>query len=163
MLIAIDRSLPDNRLAITTHFLLHGLHHYLPMDKYRITTSPFYFFIFASPFYRFIHYLMPGDWYGAIAVFCGWLFGFVYYDIIHYILHHKSYVNPICFARPKCDLGLKVLYRVPKSLMHMKRYHLQHHYYDYENGFGVTTRFWDRVFGTELAAPKAAAKAAAAR
>lgn len=31
---------------------------------------------------------------------------------------------------------------------------------DYENGFGVTSRFWDVVFGTELAPPPKAAKAA---
>jgi len=24
---------------------------------------------------------------------------------------------------------------------------------DYENGFGVTSRFWDRIFGTELPPP----------
>lgn len=35
----------------------------------------------------------------------------------------------------------------------LKKYHLQHHYADFENGFGVTSRFWDRVFGTELEAP----------
>jgi 4-hydroxysphinganine ceramide fatty acyl 2-hydroxylase len=27
---------------------------------------------------------------------------------------------------------------------------------DYENGFGVTSRLWDIVFGTELGPPKAA-------
>ena len=30
---------------------------------------------------------------------------------------------------------------------------MQHHFMDYENGFGVTSRFWDRVFGTELPPP----------
>jgi sterol desaturase/sphingolipid hydroxylase (fatty acid hydroxylase superfamily) len=34
----------------------------------------------------------------------------------------------------------------------LKKYHLQHHFADYENGFGVTSRFWDRVFGTDLPA-----------
>lgn len=29
---------------------------------------------------------------------------------------------------------------------------MQHHYADYENGFGVTSPFWDRVFGTEFEA-----------
>jgi 4-hydroxysphinganine ceramide fatty acyl 2-hydroxylase len=44
--------------------------------------------------------------------------------------------------------------RLPSSLpsyyRELKKYHLQHHFADYENGFGVTSRFWDRVFGTEL-------------
>ena len=29
----LDFYLPDNGVAITLHFLLHGIHHYLPMDK----------------------------------------------------------------------------------------------------------------------------------
>lgn len=38
---------------------------------------------------------------------------------------------------------------------------MQHHYADYENGFGVTSRLWDRIFGTELEEkPAKAAKAA---
>ena len=32
----------------------------------------------------------------------------------------------------------------------VKKYHLEHHFKDYQNGFGVTSRFWDRIFGTEL-------------
>jgi hypothetical protein len=30
------RFLPDNRVALTLHFLLHGIHHYLPMDRLRL-------------------------------------------------------------------------------------------------------------------------------
>jgi len=30
---------------------------------------------------------------------------------------------------------------------------LEHHFADYQNGFGVTSKFWDRVFNTELALP----------
>ncbi len=37
---------------------------------------------------------------------------------------------------------------------------MEHHYADYENGFGVTSRFWDRIFGTELVSVPKAAKAA---
>ncbi len=37
---------------------------------------------------------------------------------------------------------------------------MQHHYEDFENGFGVTSRFWDRIFGTELAPSASTAKAA---
>lgn len=44
------RWLPDNRVAITLHFLLHGIHHYLPIDKYRLVMPPAVFIILASPF-----------------------------------------------------------------------------------------------------------------
>lgn len=43
---------------------------------------------------------------------------------------------------------------LPSYYRELKKYHLQHHFADYENGFGVTSRFWDRVFGTELGLPK---------
>lgn len=45
-------------------------------------------------------------------------------------------------------------YRLPYYYRDLKRYHLAHHYKDFENGFGVTSRFWDRVFGTELSPSK---------
>lgn len=44
---------------------------------------------------------------------------------------------------------------LPAYYRDLKKYHLQHHFADYDNGFGVTSRFWDRVFGTELAAKAA--------
>lgn len=32
----------------------------------------------------------------------------------------------------------------------LKKYHLEHHYKNYQLGFGVTSWFWDEVFGTYL-------------
>jgi 4-hydroxysphinganine ceramide fatty acyl 2-hydroxylase len=48
------------------------------------------------------------------------------------------------------------LTRLPPWYQELKKYHLKHHFADYQNGFGVTSRFWDWVFGTELesSAPK---------
>jgi 4-hydroxysphinganine ceramide fatty acyl 2-hydroxylase len=40
--------------------------------------------------------------------------------------------------------------RLPPYYQELKKYHLKHHFADYQNGFGVTSRFWDWVFGTEL-------------
>lgn len=48
---------------------------------------------------------------------------------------------------------LTILSSLPLYYKELKKYHLQHHYADFENGFGVTSRFWDRVFGTELETP----------
>ncbi|KAI9747912.1 MAG: fatty acid alpha-hydroxylase [Lichina confinis] len=103
----VDRYLPDNQAAITAHFLLHGIHHYLPMDKLRLVMPPVLFVILATPFWKLVHIV-------------------VYWNCL------------------------------PAYYREIKKYHLQHHYSDHENGFGVTSRFWDRVFGTELSPPKAA-------
>lgn len=40
----------------------------------------------------------------------------------------------------------------------MKTYHLNHHYKNWELGFGITTKFWDQMFGTELFSNAAAVK-----
>lgn len=39
----LDDLLPDHPLALLLHFTLHGIHHYLPMDKY------VFFFLFVIP------------------------------------------------------------------------------------------------------------------
>ena len=85
--------LPDNRVGITAHFLLHGIHHYLPMDKYRLVMPPTLFIVLATPFYRLAHALFYWDWYIAIAVFCGGIFGYTCYDMTHYFLHHRKLVS----------------------------------------------------------------------
>ncbi|OQN97666.1 hypothetical protein B0A48_16530 [Cryoendolithus antarcticus] len=128
----VDHYMPDNRFAITAHFLLHGIHHYLPMDRLRLVMPPTLFVALALPFWKLAHTVFAYDWYAAVTVFCGGIFGYIVYDCTHYFLHHKN---------------------LPSYYREIKKYHLQHHFADYENGFGVTSRFWDRIFGTELAPP----------
>ncbi|KAJ5642108.1 Ceramide very long chain fatty acid hydroxylase SCS7 [Penicillium lividum] len=128
----LDNWLPDNRVGLTAHFLLHGIHHYLPMDKYRLVMPPTLFVALAAPFWKLAHAVFFYNWYAAVQVFCGGIFGYVCYDLTHYFLHHRN---------------------LPMYYKELKKYHLQHHYADFENGFGVTSRFWDRVFGTELETP----------
>ncbi|KAL1978170.1 hypothetical protein VTN31DRAFT_1029 [Thermomyces dupontii] len=128
----IDKWLPDNRVGISLHFLLHGIHHYLPMDRYRLVLPPALFVILAAPFYKFAHAVIFYNWHAAVLAYCGGIFGYVCYDMTHYFLHHRN---------------------LPYYYKQLKKYHLQHHFADFQNGFGVTSRFWDRVFGTELQLP----------
>ncbi|KAF2277279.1 inositolphosphorylceramide-B C-26 hydroxylase [Westerdykella ornata] len=125
----LDEYLPDNRVGITLHFLLHGIHHYLPMDRYRLVMPPTLFLVLATPFWKLAHTVFFYNWYAATSVFCGGIFGYVCYDLTHYFLHHRN---------------------LPAWYRQLKKYHLKHHFADYQNGFGVTSRFWDWVFNTEL-------------
>lgn len=125
----IEAALPDRPVFLTLHFLLHGVHHYLPMDRYRLVMPPALFVVLATPFYKLAHTLFWWDWYVAVMVFSGGIFGYICYDLTHYFLHHKQ---------------------LPAYWRSLKKYHLQHHFADFENGFGVTSRFWDWVFNTEL-------------
>ncbi|KAH7021242.1 inositolphosphorylceramide-B C-26 hydroxylase [Microdochium trichocladiopsis] len=125
----LDDYLPDHPAALTVHFLLHGIHHYLPMDKYRLVMPPTLFVALATPFWKLAHTLFFWDWNVAVAVYCGGVFGYICYDLTHYFLHHQN---------------------LPLWYKGLKKYHLAHHFLDYELGFGVTSRFWDQIFGTEL-------------
>ncbi|KAH6620683.1 hypothetical protein B0J18DRAFT_204010 [Chaetomium sp. MPI-SDFR-AT-0129] len=125
----LDEYLPDNRVGITLHFTLHGIHHYLPMDKYRLVMPPTLFIALAAPFWKLAHTLFFWDWSIATSIYCGGVFGYICYDMTHYFLHHQN---------------------LPLWWKQLKKYHLEHHFLDYENGFGVTSPLWDYVFGTEL-------------
>ncbi|KAK7746955.1 fatty acid alpha-hydroxylase [Cytospora paraplurivora] len=124
--------LPDNRVGITLHFTLHGVHHYLPMDKYRLVMPPTLFVVLAAPFWKLAHFVFFWNWYAASAVFFGGVFGYTLYDVTHYFLHHQ---------------------KLPQWYQELKKHHLEHHFLDYENGFGVSTKFWDGVFGTQIVRP----------
>lgn len=123
----LDKYLPENQFAFMIHFLLHGVHHYLPMDRYRLVMPPTLFLALCYPFYKLVFSLLP--YYIACAGFAGGFLGYIMYDVTHYVLHHTQ---------------------LPKYFQDLKTYHLEHHYKNYELGFGVTSKFWDTVFGTEL-------------
>jgi 4-hydroxysphinganine ceramide fatty acyl 2-hydroxylase len=82
--------LPDNRVGITLHFLLHGIHHYLPMDKYRLVMPPTLFVALAAPFWKLAHAVIFWNWYAAVAAYAGGVFGYTLYDMTHYFLHHQK-------------------------------------------------------------------------
>ena len=88
----VDHYLPDNRVFITLHFLLHGIHHYLPMDRLRLVMPPTLFVVLAIPFWYFAHTVIFWNWHAALAAYCGGVFGYICYDMTHYFLHHKKYV-----------------------------------------------------------------------
>lgn len=99
------------------------------MDKYRLVMPPTLFAALATPFWRIAHTIFFWDWHVATAVYCGGVFGYICYDLTHYFLHHRN---------------------LPAWYRNLKKHHLEHHFLDYQNGFGVSNRFWDVVFGTEI-------------
>lgn len=123
----MDDLLPEGQIFYLMHFLLHGIHHFLPMDQYRLVMPPIMFAALSFPMLFLAHAVFPP----AIAngVISGSYTMYVGYDTIHYALHHT---------------------RLPSYLREQKRYHLEHHYKNYDLGFGVTSKIWDYVFHTVL-------------
>ena len=64
------------------------------------------------------------------AFLAGIIVGYIAYDMIHYFIHHST-------PSEGYWKGVKV-------------YHLQHHYKNGTSGYGVSQKFWDLVFDTEL-------------
>ncbi|KAF8873462.1 oxidoreductase [Mucidula mucida] len=123
----LDEYLPDANYALTLHFLLHGVHHYLPMDRLRLVMPPVLFTVLQFPFTQLAYKLFPVA--VANGVIAGAFTFYVLYDCMHYALHHTN---------------------LPAYMKEMKKYHLGHHYKNYELGFGVTSKIWDIVFNTVL-------------
>ena len=126
VLFHLDYYLPENRVAITLHFLMHGVHHYLPMDRMRLVMPPAMCIILTTPLYFLCHFVFR-SYYPSLSIFCGAQFGYILYDLTHYFIHHKQ---------------------LPKFMKLIKIWHLDHHYRDFQRGFGVTSPFWDYVFGS---------------
>ena len=40
--------------------------------------------------------------------------------------------------------------KLPAYFEEMKKYHLAHHYNNFDLGYGVTSKLWDWVFSTQL-------------
>jgi 4-hydroxysphinganine ceramide fatty acyl 2-hydroxylase len=77
--------------------------------------------------------LLFGSWTWAFS--SGFALGYLAYDMTHYSIHH--------FKPPR----VKWLKNVWKS-------HIDHHFRDSTRGYGVSSSFWDRVFGTLRAQKK---------
>lgn len=125
----IEYYLPDHPYAFTVHFLLHGVHHYLPMDRLRLVMPPTLLIALTTPFYYLAHTIFFYNYYHAMSVFAGAFLGYVMYDCCHYFLHHIQ---------------------LPAFMKDVKKNHLNHHYKNYDLAYGVTSKFWDVVFGTVM-------------
>jgi len=123
-----DEPLPDNKYALWLHFIIHGIHHTIPMDPDRLVFPPILGVIVYVMLFPLITWILPGNLGRVFAP--GFILGYICYDMTHIYIHH-------------C---------VPfiEHLKEMKRYHNKHHYVDGDKGYGITSKIWDKVFKTEL-------------
>jgi sterol desaturase/sphingolipid hydroxylase (fatty acid hydroxylase superfamily) len=118
-------------MALTTvirrkiQYLFHGVHHEYPRDKERLAMPPLASIALAVLIFGLVN-LISSKWsYGFVA---GFLNGYALYLFVHYIVH--------AWKMPKNSL--KILWVN----------HNIHHYQDETVAFGVSSPFWDKVFGT---------------
>ena len=118
--------MPGGRWGDRLHFLVHGVHHTWPRDKYRLVMPPA---VSVSLFFLFLGlWLLTLGAHYAWAFHAGFVSGYIAYDLTHYFVHHYN---------PKS-----------KYFLQLKKHHMLHHFKDSDARFGVSSRLWDRVFGT---------------
>ena len=113
-------------------FLVHGVHHDYPQDSKRLVMPPAVSLILAVITYSVIYGITSlfGAEYLVPAIFAGVVSGYLYYDMVHYSQHHMKIKNPY--------------------YKDLKEYHMKHHYQEPNLAFGISNKFWDRIFGTLL-------------
>lgn len=105
-------------------YVLHGIHHEYPNDAQR-TLMPFVPKLIFSTVFFGLFLLLLGN---AGAFFAsGFTIGYYFYSIMHYTIHRM---------------------KPPKYLKPLWEHHHRHHHLAEDKAFGVSSTFWDHVFGT---------------
>lgn len=105
---------------------LHLVHHHYPKDPLRLAMPPIPGLILGSVL-LLLFFLIIGPY--AFAFFPGFMLGYDAYITLHFYQHRIKSPN----------------YKPFKKLW---QHHKAHHYSNPYSAFGVSTRFWDFVFGT---------------
>lgn len=114
----------DLKIIERFHYAMHGYHHSVPHDHKRLFMPPAPVSLFLLAFFG-LFYLFMGSY--------AWFFlpafelGYLSYALCHYLVH----------TSPKS-----------KWVAHLSHHHILHHYKFPDKAFGVSTRLWDRIFGT---------------
>ena len=118
--------MPPGKIGEKLNFWFHGVHHAYPKDSMRLVMVPVISLPLGVMFY-FLSRFFLGEEYTA-PFFVGLVTGYLFYDMTHYALHHANFRS--------------------RFWLELKQHHMTHHYTDHENGFGVSSKFWDLVFST---------------
>ncbi|HEV3229725.1 MAG TPA: sterol desaturase family protein [Solirubrobacteraceae bacterium] len=117
---------PDHGIGLRLHYLIHGVHHDHPNDPRRLVMPPSASAPLAILFGLIFYALLSDATWQAVAA--GFIGGYVAYDTLHYLVHHRV---------PRSHIGRSLRER-----------HMRHHFQDDTRGFGVSAPYWDVVFGT---------------
>jgi sterol desaturase/sphingolipid hydroxylase (fatty acid hydroxylase superfamily) len=107
---------------------MHDAHHH---DQTALIGTPIWISLSIMVVFVLIPLNFVVEQHVAIGLACGLMLGHFWYGGVHHILHHWK-IEPGSYW-----------YR-------LKRRHMLHHHFDEMGNFGVTSGFWDVVFGTDI-------------
>ena len=115
----------DNSRIQRISYVMHGNHHEFPRDKQRLFMPPVPSIIISGIVFG-IMYLFIQTY--TFSFFPGFILGYLLYGSMHYAIH--AWNPPFKWMKP------------------IWRNHHLHHYKNDHKGFGVSSHFWDTIFGT---------------
>jgi 4-hydroxysphinganine ceramide fatty acyl 2-hydroxylase len=124
----IQLPVPNPRLREVVN-ASHMSHHASPRDPNKVLVHPLYGIVVSSILYGLILAVLR-DGFSSAGVMVGIWIGFLYYEAVHYRVHFSL-------------SGAGFVAR-------QRRAHFYHHFTNNKRCFGVTSPFWDYVFGTSL-------------
>jgi len=118
---------PEDGIGARLHWIMHGVHHDHPNDPLRLVMPPAVSVPLAAAFIGLFVLVLgtPLAW----AAGAGFLAGYLFYDMLHYALHHHRHPSSALERR-------------------LRELHMRHHFEDDTRGFGISAPWWDLVFGT---------------
>jgi dihydroceramide fatty acyl 2-hydroxylase len=119
---------PEKGIGARLHWIIHGVHHDHPNDPMRLVMPPSVSIPLASLFVLGFYAVLGSP--DFLPFGAGFLGGYLFYDMIHYHLHHH---------RPTTAVG-----------RWLRELHMRHHFQDHERGYGISAPYWDSVFRTAL-------------
>lgn len=121
----------DSPRRARVQYIFHGVHHEHPRDKRRLALPPVMSVLVAGSFVGLFRLLMGPM---GLAFGGGFLAGYATYLAIHYAIH---------------------VYPPPKNwLAALWKHHNLHHFAGDDRAFGVSSPFWDLVYGTMPVDPR---------
>jgi dihydroceramide fatty acyl 2-hydroxylase len=117
---------PEHPVGQRLHWMIHGVHHDHPNDPLRLVMPPSASLPLAGGFLALFWFALGSGIWAAFG--CGFLAGYLAYDMLHYHVHHHV---------PRTRVGRK-----------LRELHMRHHFQDHHAGYGVSAPYWDHVFGT---------------
>jgi sterol desaturase/sphingolipid hydroxylase (fatty acid hydroxylase superfamily) len=114
-----------SRLREKLQYTIHGVHHEFPKDKERLAMPPLLSITISTLLLLFFRLIM-GDF--VFSFLPGMLVGYAFYLSVHFMVH---------------------VYQPPQNFFRILWInHSVHHYKHGEYVFGVSSPFWDYIYGT---------------
>lgn len=103
-------------------------HHHKNLQDYEVLNAGFLLNYPISIFFLALVYLLSDNPLLTAAFGVGATLYYIFYEFVHYYIHYRPYTSGY--------------------MAFIQRYHLFHHYKNWNKNFGNTTSFWDRIFGS---------------